>query len=125
MNPIKRPLSVTLLAGLYLLVGTVGFVYHLGEILGRHKFGYGDFLVELTEFVAIVCGVFLLRGQNWARWLALAWMAFHVILSAFGAFREFAIHAVICALIAGILFQNAATQYFRGAPIAPPPDATS
>ena len=35
--------------------------------------------------LAIVCGVFLLRGHNWARWLALAWIAFHVVLSAFHA----------------------------------------
>lgn len=123
MSAEKRPLSVTILGGIYILVGMVGFVYHLREILGRHTFGYGDFLVELTEFVAIVCGVFLLRGRNWARWLALAWMVFHVILSAFGAFREFAMHALICVLIAGILFRRESTEYFRGAAVAPPPDA--
>lgn len=123
MNAKSCPLSVTILACVYILVGMVGFVYHLGEILGRHTFGYGDFLVELTEFVAIVCGVFLLRGRNWARWLALAWMVFHVILSAFGAFREFAMHALICVLIAGILFRRESTQYFRGAPIAESSDA--
>ena len=38
---------------------------------------YDDALVELTELIAIVCGVFLLQGRNWARWLALAWIASH------------------------------------------------
>lgn len=31
---------------------------------------------------------------------ALAWMLFHVIVSAFQTFREIALHAVFCAVIA-------------------------
>jgi hypothetical protein len=82
VNPNKRPLSVTILGCVYIGVGSVGFVYHLREILARHAFRYDDLLVELIEFVAIVCGAFMLRGHNWARWVALAWIAFHVVLSA-------------------------------------------
>jgi hypothetical protein len=56
----------------------------------------------------------MLRGHNWARWVALAWIAFHVVLSAFHAFGEFAIHAVFCAVIAWFLFSPAPARYFRG-----------
>ena len=47
----------------------------------------------------------MLRGRNWARWGALAWMLFHVILSAFHALHEFAIHAVFLAIMARLLFR--------------------
>ena len=48
--------------------------YHFSEL--RQPEGVW---VGLTELLAILSGVFMLRGQNWARWLALAWIAFHVI----------------------------------------------
>jgi hypothetical protein len=59
----------------------------------------------------------MMRGQNWARWLAVAWMAFHVILSAFHAVRELAIHSLFLAVIAWILFRPEGARYFRGAPV--------
>ena len=111
MNGNKRPISVTIVAGVYLAVGVIGLVFHFRELLAGHPDAVA---IELTEFVAIVCGAFLLRGHNWARWLALAWIAFHVVLSAFHAIPEFAIHAVFCAVIAWILFRSEAARYFRG-----------
>jgi len=108
----KRPLSITILACIYLAVGVIGFAFHFRELLAGH---HDAVAIELTELVAILCGVFLLRGHNWARWLALAWIAFHVVLSAFHAIPELAIHAVFCAVIAWILFRPEAARYFRGA----------
>ncbi len=55
----------------------------------------------------------MLRAHNWARWLAIAWIAFHVALSAFHALGEFAIHGLLCALIAWALFRSEANRYFR------------
>ncbi|HEY4900011.1 MAG TPA: hypothetical protein VIH91_04245 [Terriglobales bacterium] len=110
----KRPVSVLIVACVYLAVGVIGFAYHFKELLALHSDSVG---IELTEFLAIVCGVFMLRGRNWARWLALAWIAFHVVLSALHTFREFAVHALFCAVIAWALFRPAAARYFRGTPI--------
>jgi hypothetical protein len=109
----KRPLSVAIVACTYIGVGTVGFIYHLREILARHAFHYDDFLVELTEFVAIVCGAFLLRGHNWARWLALAWIAFHVGISFFDSLQKVVVHGLILLLIANFLYRPEARTYFR------------
>jgi hypothetical protein len=75
--------------------------------------------VELTELTAILCGAFLLRGQNWARWLALAWIAFHVVLSMFHPFRELAIHGLFFVVIAWILFRSESGRYFRGVQVDP------
>jgi hypothetical protein len=109
----RRPISVTVIACVYLVVGVLGFVFHFREALVRHAFGYDTALIELTEVIAFVSGVFLLRASNWARWLALAWMLFHGIFSAFGAFRQFAVHTVICIVIAWALFHTQATRYFQ------------
>jgi hypothetical protein len=108
----KRPLGVTIVAGVYLAVGVIGFAFHFRELLAGHHDAVG---IEITEFVAILCGAFLLRGHNWARWLALAWIAFHVVLSAFHAIPELVIHAAFCAVIAWVLFRPEAARYFRGA----------
>lgn len=110
----KRPLSVLLIACLYIAVGTIGFVAHWTEFRSSGAFHYDGFLIELTALVAAISGVFMLRGQNWARWLALAWIAFHVVLSAFEAFRGFAVHCVLFALIAWAVFHPEASRYFRG-----------
>jgi hypothetical protein len=116
MSVNKRPLSVTIVACLYLAVGTIGFIVHFRELLDRHPDAVG---MEVTEAIAILCGVFLLRGDNWARWLALAWIAFHVVLSAFHGIPELAVHALFCAVIAWLLFRREAARYFRRARVEP------
>lgn len=106
----KRPLSVTGVAWLFIAVGAVTFVYHAPGLLHPHL---DDFLIEVTELVALVAGLFMFRRQNWARWLALAWMAFHVVLSAFPPFHGLAVHVLIFGGIAWLLLRSDAAQYFR------------
>lgn len=114
MSKNKRPVSVTIVACVYLAVGALGFAAHFHELVAGHHDAWG---IELTELVALLCGAFLLRAQNWARWVALAWIAFHVVLSAFHSIPELAIHGLFCAVIAWILFRPEAGRYFRVAPI--------
>jgi len=109
----KRPLSVTLLACLYIAVGSIGFAFHLHPILAKHAFHSDDLLVELLETVAIVSGVWMLQGENWARWLALAWMAFHVAFSSFDSIQRAATHALLLVLFAYLLFRPKARAYFQ------------
>jgi hypothetical protein len=101
---------------LYIAVGTIGFVYHFPSFHGQGAFQTEDIWIELTEGVAAVSGVFLLRGENWARWLAFAWIVFHVLLSVFHPIRELAIHLAMCLVIGWILFSRAAGDYFRRGP---------
>ncbi len=74
----KRPVAVIIVATVYLLVGIVGFIRHFSDLTGGHS---DAIAIEITEITAVICGVFLLRRQNWARWLALWWVIFHVMLS--------------------------------------------
>jgi hypothetical protein len=106
MNSRKPPFSVVVIACLYLIVGVGGFVLNL------HAFGQPDFYwMEITETVGAIAGVFLLLGQNWARWLALAWMAFHVAIS-FGETGKLVVHSIFLVLIAWVLLRQEAREYF-------------
>jgi len=110
----KRPVSVTILGCLILAAGAVGLVYHLREFKLQHPFENDVLWVLVLRVLAIVSGVFMLGGRNWARWLALAWIAFHVFLSFFHSLREMAAHAVLLALFAYFLLRQPASRYFRG-----------
>lgn len=110
---IKRPLSVTILAWLYIATGVAGVAIHAAEFGTLHPFPYDTVLVELISLAAVVAGAYMLRGRNWARWLALAWIALHVVVSAFHSRRELVIHAVLCAVIAYFLLRRPARLWFR------------
>jgi hypothetical protein len=61
---------------------------------------------------AIVAGVFMLRGRDWARWLALAWIAAHVVISAFHLMQGLLIHSILFVLFAYLLLRREAREYF-------------
>jgi hypothetical protein len=109
----RRPLSVTLVACLYIVMGTIGFLYHLAEFDSHRPFDRDFVWVELVRLLAVVAGVFMLRRQNWARWLALAWMGYHVVLSAFHTLPELLMHAVFFVLFAWLLWTAPARRYFE------------
>ena len=110
MNSRKRPVSVLIVACAYLAVGSIGFVAHFPELLRSPQ---DSVLVELVELLGVFAGAFILRRRNWARWLALAWMAFHVVIS-FPAVRQVVIHSLLFGVIAWFLFRPDAARYFRG-----------
>jgi hypothetical protein len=99
-----------IVVALYLLVGVIGFVYHFPELTAGHR---DAIAIELTELLAVVAAVGLLLRQNWARWLALAWIVFHVVISLFHPLRELLIHAALCVLIAWLLFRPATASWFK------------
>jgi uncharacterized membrane protein YgdD (TMEM256/DUF423 family) len=109
----KRPISVLVIGWLYVAVGALAVSFHLAEMKPRPAFESDVLWAVLVNLVAIVCGVYVLRGRNWARWLAVAWMAGHVILSVFHSWSEVVVHSLFCAAIAYFLFRPPATQYFR------------
>src|SRR6476660_9107630 len=101
----KRPISVTIISWIFIAAGVIGLVYHSTELATQRPFRYETVLVLLLRFAAIVCGAFMLRGSNWARWLALAWMAYHVILSGFHSVFEFTVHGLLLAVLAYFLIR--------------------
>ncbi|MBV8811190.1 MAG: hypothetical protein JO033_21185, partial [Acidobacteriaceae bacterium] len=109
------PLSVILIGCLYVVVGVIALAFHLAEFKPQHPFQYDIVWIVLTELTAILSGIYLLRGSNWARWLAIAWMAFHVVLSIFHPWSELLVHTLLFIAIAYFLFRPQANRYFRAA----------
>jgi hypothetical protein len=106
----KRPISVLVVAGMYIAVGAIGFVAHFPQLSAIHR---DDVLIELTELAALIAGVYLVQGQNWARWLSVAWIVFHVGISFQDGLRPVVIHSMLCIGIAWALFHSTANRYFR------------
>ncbi|MDQ1411026.1 MAG: hypothetical protein QOJ41_2761 [Acidobacteriaceae bacterium] len=108
----KRPTPVTILGCLFIVAGFVGLVYHLSE---RPLDGWVA-LISFIRIIAVVGGVFLLKGRNWARWLMIGWMAFHVGVSAFHSLSEFAAHAVLFLAVVYFLLTPPDSKYFQSSP---------
>ena len=109
----KRPVSVTLISWLFIAAGTIGLVFHALDLRAETPFQYELVWVLLLRLLAIICGIFLLRGSNWARWVLLAWITYHVILSVFHNLPELAIHTLLLLVVAYFLLRPSAAAYFR------------
>lgn len=97
----KRPLSITLIGWIFVAAGLIGLAYHASEFKAERPFD-SDFLwVCLVRLLAMGCGAFVLRGSNWARWLLVVWLGYHVGLSVIHTPFELAVHSL---LFAGFLF---------------------
>lgn len=113
----KCPLAVTIISWLYIVTGVLGLAFHFSEYRIQRPFEYDIVWIALVEIAAIVAGIFMLRGNNWARWLAAAWIVFHVGLSVFHPWHELAIHSLLFIVIAYLLFNRQAKKYFQNARI--------
>jgi hypothetical protein len=68
----------------------------------------------ITHLLALVAGVFMLRGANWARWLAVTWILFHVAIS-LEKWSALAVHALLAIALLYFLFRPNVSAFFRGA----------
>lgn len=117
----KRPHSITVLSCLFILVGSVALVYHLlPQHIGEFRSPGELMWVCGVRVLAIIAGAFMWFGFNWARWLLVIWIAFHVVISAFHSLFEVTVHASLFVLITWFLFRPAAGVYFNTRPGAPP-----
>lgn len=107
----RRPIYVTVLGYVLIAAGAIGIAYHFTEFKSTPWSEY--LLVLVVRLLAIVAGVFVLRGKDWARWLAIAWIAFHLGISIFHTKEGIAVHAVVLVVFCVLLFLPAANRYFR------------
>jgi len=117
MKPVtrqSRPLHVTILGCLLAAAGIVGFVYHVREFQQLHPFPVELLWVCILRVVAVLAGLAILQGRNWGRWVAVIWLAYHVVLSALHSREQLAAHAVLLVLIAYGLFRTDASNFFSG-----------
>jgi hypothetical protein len=107
----KRPFAVAFLGWLFILVGLAALLYHL--IKGALDFWM--IAIVLFELVGVLAGIFLLKGRNWARWLLLAWIAFHVISSGLNSLFASVPHLLLLIAVAYFLFTPPDSRYFSSA----------
>jgi len=109
----KRPRSITVISWMFIAAGMVGLAYHASEFNTQRPFD-SDFLwVCFVRLLAILCGAFLLRGRNWARWGLVVWLGYHVILSVLHTPFELLVHGLLFAAVLYFLFRPRASAYFR------------
>lgn len=109
----RRPWSVTIIAWLLIATGAMGVAYHFSEITAGPFFRFDIAGILAVRLLAIVAGIFLLHGADWARWLALAWIAFHVAISFYNGWGQVAFHTMVLAGFAYFLLRPDATRYFH------------
>jgi hypothetical protein len=114
----KRPIAVTIVSVVFIIVGVAGMFRGVWTLRGGHGgITHHDLidasLVEVSSFAALLGGLFMLRAAKWARWLCLAWMAFHVGISIFHEWMQLLVHAVWLVVLTIVLFWPSANAYFR------------
>jgi len=109
----NRPLPVIIVAILFIAAGCVGFVYHFKEFFEPNAKVYDLIWIELLRILALVCGLLLLRGINWARWLAIAWLLFHVVISALNSTSEMIAHIVLLIIVIVLLYLPVSSSFFQ------------
>lgn len=110
----RRPFAVTVLSWLFIAVGVAALVIHMRASM--RSFQMEDLGIAAVELVGIVAGVFMLRGHNWARWVAVAWMVFHVWVGYLNGPQQVLVHAIIFAGITFLLFRADARTWFGPRP---------
>ena len=110
----KRPWRITFIAWLFVVAGLADIGFSLSGVR-QQPFHYDSLWPLALGAVAILCGFWLLRGSNWSRWLAVAWLAFHVIVASLGSAQKLVVHGLLLAVIAYFLFRQEAAAYFRPA----------
>jgi hypothetical protein len=115
----KRPLSVTIIGWLFIVFGSIALV---AGLLPRIDITVAQRIVELkthwyvhaSRILMILSGVFTLYGFNWGRWLLVAWLGGHVIISLLHSPFEMLVHTLFLAILLFFLFRPSASAYFRG-----------
>ena len=115
----KRPLTVTITGCLFVVTGCASLAAALAKFLGESASGDPGVLdtafVATSAVLAIAGGAFLFRGRNWARWLCVAWMGAHVLISMLHSLQQVVVHGLFLAIIVYFLFRAPASAYFREA----------
>ena len=113
LESMKRPFEVTVLGWLFIVVGIASTVYHVWK--GSLDRWIAPIL--LVGAIAVVAGIFLLRGARWARWLILAWLAFHVVVGALNSLQDALPHLVLFLVVGYFLLGPPTSKYFHSSQV--------
>jgi hypothetical protein len=114
----QRPRPLTIISWFFIFFGSIALLYGLlpfGEITLAQRVAElkGHWMVHLARILQIVAGVFMLRGHNWARWLLVVWIAFHIVISALHSTFQLVLHVFIFTVILYFVFRRDSSYYFH------------
>jgi len=121
----KHPLSITVVGWLFIATGCIGLVSSLMRWMHPASQPPAEtdaqlFVAATSGLIALVGGAFSLRGVDWARWLLVAWMGFHLVLSLLHSALQLLMHVVIFAPLLFLLLRPSTSAYFRSStPVEP------
>jgi hypothetical protein len=117
-----RPRTIAIIGWLFTLFGAVALAGGSAWIARELAAGRGAALeaqlyrellpMAITWILALVGGVLLLRGENRARWVLVAWAGFHVVISLFHSTAELATHGVVLVVLLFFLYRPTASAFF-------------
>lgn len=118
-----RPRTITLVAWIFIAAGAAGLLKDLWPLATSHA---AEQLAKLRadgwldlgpawslRALAIVGGVALLQGRNWARWLLAAWMLVHVGISMAHSTAETLAHLALFTPLSFLIFRPAVSAFFH------------
>lgn len=117
----KRPLAVTIISLLFVIVGLGSLVKSVWLLIsGNHGVSREKELIDavvvfLSGIMALASGLFMWRGANWARWLCIIWLALHVVISLMHSTSQLIAHTVFLIVIGFFLFRPGVSEYFHSA----------
>lgn len=110
----RRPTPVAIVGWLFVLTGAASLVGGIWRFVGDATRAGAtaptahDMIdlgwVVASALIALVGGVFVLRGRAWARWVCAAWLGAHVVLSLWHSTAELAVHALFFVVIVVLLW---------------------
>jgi hypothetical protein len=108
----RRAPSIIAVGVLFLVLGVLDLWRGVAPMMGTAShLATDDMQVLAIGVAALVGGAFVLRGQNWARWLLAVWMLLHVAISV-GHPGELIAHLLIFGCVAFLLFRPRALAHF-------------
>lgn len=112
-TPSKRPVLILVVGVIFIALGLLDTWRGARPLMSQPAHLAGDDLEVLgIGIAALLGGICVLQGRDWARWLLAAWMALHVALSMRQPYALLA-HLVIFGLILTALFHPKSSTYFR------------
>lgn len=109
-----RPLPVIIVSILFIVAGAVGFIYHFKEFFEPDVKLLEVLFIQFVRLTAIACGILLFMSVNWARWLAVIWLLYHVIIGAYHSTSQMITHIVVLLIVVVLLYLPKSTAFFRG-----------
>jgi hypothetical protein len=115
----KRPHSITVISWIFILFGSVALLKNLlppidsaaAQRMAGQPFEF--WLIQATQALAVLCGVSMVYGFNWGRWLLVVWVGSHVIISIFHSALEVIVHSLLFSVLLYFVFRPQASAYFR------------